>query len=112
MSKLIERFAVEPGQRDQAIEHVQSAGYEVIEVEDGGVEPDRAGANWPVIVVRSSEDLDATASLRQTFATAVGELLDAEGLVWRHVAPPSPYVDEGGKRMLRFRRLFTREGNQ
>jgi hypothetical protein len=102
MAILKERFAVEPGKRDRAIDHLRAGGYEVIEVEDGGAEETRSGALWPVLVVTSAQDVvDSTQETQQAMATAVGELLTQGGFVYRHQPQASPYGDEGGVRRLR-----------
>ena len=91
MATLTERFAVELEKRDRAVDILNRQGYAALEAESGGADFDREDRAWAVIVVRSADDVEnPTNDVRQAFATAVGELLDTDDILWRLVPWPGP----------------------
>jgi hypothetical protein len=103
VATLTERFAVEPGRRDAAVNALRAGGWDV---EDGGVERDRRDDAWPVVVVRI-DAADGSVAAKQEFTEEVGKALAAT-CQWRLASPPTPYVNREGRRRLRLSRIFAR----
>jgi hypothetical protein len=91
VARLRELFSIPLDQRDKAVAALTEARYDILDVEDAGGERDRRDEYWAVIVVRSTDEVDdPTNSVRQAFAEAIGDVLDAADVgPWRLVSPPS-----------------------